>query len=221
MSNLAVNTALLGPGRDDRDWERPSLEVGPPNHWPGQTSETGAVAIHTLSPLLHSAPFTMAPIGPAPPDVSGASQASRIVPRCSRSNNDAFSGSDDRTLQHSSSIAGEKSHGGKHRWFTHVKDWLSVSEPSAHAMKTQKRNVYQKHGVDLADPRAAAKMHFPMSQMPAGAITSTRGPDPEDVVKRKAKEKRGGPVYSGYGRPSHSHSISSGMSSTYSRHEGE
>ncbi|KAH7137218.1 hypothetical protein B0J13DRAFT_625002 [Dactylonectria estremocensis] len=77
----------------------------------------------------------------------------------------------------------------KLRWFSHVKDWLSVSEPSAMAMKEQKKVTFKKLGIDPKDPRAAAKMHLPIGKLPEGAITSTRGPSPEKALKL-AKEQQ-------------------------------
>jgi hypothetical protein len=68
-----------------------------------------------------------------------------------------------------------------------MKDWLSVAEPSAQAMKQQKRNAYKKHGIDPKDPLAAAKMHLPSGQIPPGATTSTTGPSPEKVLRNKAQ----------------------------------
>lgn len=75
------------------------------------------------------------------------------------------------------------------RWLAHVKDWISVSEPSAQAMKEQRTTVYKRHGVDFKDPQAAAKLHFPIGQLPAGTTTSTKGPSPEKARER-AKEKQ-------------------------------
>lgn len=76
------------------------------------------------------------------------------------------------------------------KWLTQVKDWLSTSEPTAQAMKEQKRSTYAEHGVALDDPRAAAKMHFPMGKVPEDAITSTSGPTPEDALKHRAAQYR-------------------------------
>ncbi|KAK7211994.1 hypothetical protein V2G26_019172 [Clonostachys chloroleuca] len=49
---------------------------------------------------------------------------------------------------------------GKPRWFSQIKDWLSVSEPSAQAMKEQRTRTYKKFGVDAKDPQAAASYIF-------------------------------------------------------------
>ncbi|KAH7326562.1 hypothetical protein B0I35DRAFT_475193 [Stachybotrys elegans] len=108
-----------------------------------------------------------------------------------------------------------KTSSGKTRWFSQVKDWLSVSEPSAQAMKEQKINTYKKHGINLKDPHAAAKLHVPMGRLPANATTSTAGPSPEKSLrKQKQKDeqkKREADSRGGMSRPNHS--MSSGLSS--------
>ncbi|KAH7133581.1 hypothetical protein EDB81DRAFT_762875 [Dactylonectria macrodidyma] len=95
----------------------------------------------------------------------------------------------------------------KARWFSHVKDWLSVSEPSALAMKEQKKVTFKKHGIDPKDPRAAAKMHLPIGKLPEGAITSTRGPSPEKALKL-AKERQSRQSFSTFSQGSNSMSSS-------------
>lgn len=95
---------------------------------------------------------------------------------------------------------------GKTKWLSQVKNWLSVSEPSAQAMKMQKQETYKKHGVDLKDPAAAAKMHLPLGTLPRDATTSTSGPTPE---KRLAKELQSRPQYLKHGS---TQSVSSGSS---------
>ncbi|VUC20555.1 unnamed protein product [Clonostachys rosea] len=79
---------------------------------------------------------------------------------------------------------------GKSRWLNQVKDWLSVSEPSAQAMKEQKDKTYKKFGVDAKDPRAAAKLHLPIGKIPPGATTSTAGPTPEKALLQTMREKQ-------------------------------
>ncbi|EQK98485.1 hypothetical protein G6O67_002477 [Ophiocordyceps sinensis] len=74
------------------------------------------------------------------------------------------------------------------RWLGHVRSWLSVSEPSAQAMKAQKRMAYKRYGVGLNDPQAAAKMHLPIGKVPGGITTSTRGPSPEKALRERARE---------------------------------
>lgn len=95
----------------------------------------------------------------------------------------------------------------KKKWLGQVKNWLSVSEPSAQAMKAQKRDTYKKHGIDPKDPDAAVKMHLPLGTLPRDAITSTSGPTPEE---RLAKEQQNRPHYLKHGS---SQSVSSGSSS--------
>ncbi|KAF4961132.1 hypothetical protein FSARC_10254 [Fusarium sarcochroum] len=110
-----------------------------------------------------------------------------------------------------------KSKPGKSRWLTQVKDWLSVSEPSAQAMKTQKRNTYKRHGIDMKDPLAAAKMHLPIGKIPDNAITSTRGPSPEKALERARQERETAQSYSGLSQGSHS--VSSSISTVPSAKE--
>ncbi|KAF4978037.1 hypothetical protein FZEAL_5502 [Fusarium zealandicum] len=94
---------------------------------------------------------------------------------------------------------------GKPRWLTQVKDWLSVSEPSAQAMKTQKKNTFKRHGIDINDPQAAAKLHFPVGKLPGTAITSTRGPSPEKALRRaQQQQQQVRQSYSGLSQGSHS-----------------
>lgn len=104
----------------------------------------------------------------------------------------------------------------KSRWLTHVKDWLSVSEPSAQAMKQQKRNIYKKHGIDMKDPQAAAKLHLPIGRVPEGAVTSTSGPSPEKALKKAMENQVKSPLT---GSSLASQSISSGISSSSSTRE--
>ncbi|KAF4587859.1 hypothetical protein GQ602_004552 [Ophiocordyceps camponoti-floridani] len=73
-------------------------------------------------------------------------------------------------------------------WLGHVRRWLSVSEPSAQAMKAQKKMTYKKYGVELDDPRAAAKMHLPIGKVPEGVTTSTTGPSPERALRMRTQE---------------------------------
>ncbi|KAJ4272224.1 hypothetical protein NW762_000935 [Fusarium torreyae] len=110
-----------------------------------------------------------------------------------------------------------KSKPGKSRWLTQVKDWLSVSEPSAQAMKMQKRNTYKRHGVDMKDPQAAVKMHLPIGKIPESAITSTRGPSPEKALERARRQRERQQSYSGFSQGSHS--VSSSISTVPSAKE--
>ncbi|UNI15067.1 hypothetical protein JDV02_001638 [Purpureocillium takamizusanense] len=102
------------------------------------------------------------------------------------------------------------------RWLKQIKNWVSVTEPSAQAMKNQKRTAYKKHGIDRNDPQAAEKMHLPIGKVPDGVTTSTRGPRPEKALKQRAKENAERQLYTGR---SGSQSASSGISSSASTRE--
>ncbi|PON21650.1 hypothetical protein TGAM01_v209539 [Trichoderma gamsii] len=97
------------------------------------------------------------------------------------------------------------------RWMSQVKNWLATSEPSAQAMRDQKKDTFKKHGIDLKDPKAAAKLHSPMGKVPISAVTSTSGPTPEKALKEKARAKDMPPSYARHSRGSQS--VSSGFSS--------
>lgn len=97
------------------------------------------------------------------------------------------------------------------RWMSQVKNWLATSEPSAQAMRDQKKDTFKKHGIDLKDPKAAAKLHSPMGKVPISAVTSTSGPTPEKALKEKTRAKDMPPSYARHSRGSQS--VSSGFSS--------
>jgi hypothetical protein len=103
-----------------------------------------------------------------------------------------------------------KSSNSKPRWLKNVKDWLSVSEPSAQALKHQRVSTYQRHGVALDDPDAAAKMHLPIGRVPDGVTTSSAGPDPEKTLQDRAIR---GSAKHQYMQHTGSQSRSSGVSS--------
>jgi hypothetical protein len=116
-----------------------------------------------------------------------------------------------------SSTDTRKSKTDKPRWFSQVKDWLSVSEPSALAMKEQKKNTFKRRGIDMKDPRAAVKLHLPIGKIPEDAITSTRGPSPEKARERARQQRETAQSYSGGSQASHS--VSSGLSTAPSAKE--
>lgn len=125
----------------------------------------------------------------------------------SQSDYDLSVSSDDARRGSVSSYAKSK-RDGKPRWFSSVKDWLSVSEPSAQALKDQKRSTYKRHGINPKDPRAAVKMHLPIEKVPEGAITSTSGPDPEKVFRKAMRERKARESISGRSNASHSQTSS-------------
>ncbi|TLS28365.1 hypothetical protein PpBr36_00191 [Pyricularia pennisetigena] len=72
-----------------------------------------------------------------------------------------------------------------------LKEWVSTSEPSAEAWKKHTRDAHKSAGVSRKDPRATAKLHLPAGRIPDDAIRpSGRGPDPEELVIRRAEEAR-------------------------------
>ncbi|KAI1345122.1 hypothetical protein F5Y15DRAFT_410800 [Xylariaceae sp. FL0016] len=78
----------------------------------------------------------------------------------------------------------------KGRWFTQLKEWVSVSEPSTQAFNTYKKDAYKRAGVALNDPRANAKLHLPVGTLPGHAIKPAgRGPDPEEIALKKAEQR--------------------------------
>ncbi|CAH0019496.1 unnamed protein product [Clonostachys rhizophaga] len=95
-----------------------------------------------------------------------------------------------RAAPSSNNMDPEAERSRKPQWLNQIKDWLSVSEPSAQAMKEQRDKTYKKFGVDAKDPRAAAKLHLPIGKIPSGATTSTAGPAPEKALLRTMREKR-------------------------------
>lgn len=200
---------------------RPSLEFArfsPQLNLSAGTSSTFSMATRRLNPESQAAPFAMTSITQASPDLMEEPRASPGASNISHFDYDA-SMSGDETKINGIPHSGKERAQGKPRWLAHVKDWLSVSEPSAQAMKTQKRNIYQKHGIDINDPAAAAKLHFPMGQMPAGVTTSTKGPTPEKALKQRTRERGMGPSYVGYTHASHTRSMSSELSSAPSTKE--
>jgi hypothetical protein len=112
-----------------------------------------------------------------------------------------------------------KSKTGKSKWFHQVKDWLSVSEPSAQAMKEQKKSTFRRHGIDMKDPQAAVKLHLPIEKIPENAITSTRGPSPEKAFERARQQRELAQSYSGSSQASHSVSSSISISTAPSAKE--
>ncbi|KAL2685106.1 hypothetical protein Neosp_006202 [[Neocosmospora] mangrovei] len=144
----------------------------------------------------------MAIPGGSSPDTLTSSGTSILTSRPSQSDYDPSVSGDERLRSSLHSSDKHKSKSGKPRWFTQVKDWLS-------AMKEQKRNTYKRHGIDMNDPRAAAKLHLPIGKIPENAITSTSGPDPEKALKRAQQQhQQSRQSYSGLSQSSHSMSSS-------------
>ncbi|ORY60153.1 uncharacterized protein BCR38DRAFT_55023 [Pseudomassariella vexata] len=99
----------------------------------------------------------------------------------SRSRRNSTTESDKRTSKDSKSG----------RWLTHIKDWVTVSEPSTQALKQHKKDTYKRAGIALSDPQANAKLHIPVATLPPEAIKPCGpGPEPEEIAQRKAEQKR-------------------------------
>ncbi|KAI1096242.1 hypothetical protein F5B19DRAFT_488857 [Rostrohypoxylon terebratum] len=80
---------------------------------------------------------------------------------------------------------------GKQGWLSQFKGWVSVSEPSAHALKQYKKETYKKAQIALDDPKANAKLHLPIGTLPQGAIKPAgRGPDPEELVTKNTEQRK-------------------------------
>ncbi|KAI0508404.1 hypothetical protein F5B22DRAFT_638771 [Xylaria bambusicola] len=80
---------------------------------------------------------------------------------------------------------------GRKRWFSQLKEWISVSEPSTQALIKYKKETYHKAGIALNDPLANAKLHLPVASLPPEAIKpGGRGPEPEEVVLQKAIQRK-------------------------------
>ncbi|KAH6646440.1 hypothetical protein BKA67DRAFT_664279 [Truncatella angustata] len=76
-------------------------------------------------------------------------------------------------------------------WFSHIKEWVSTSEPSTKALKDYKRDAFKRAGTTPNDPLATVKLHISPISLPPEAIKPCgRGLDPEEIVRRKAEQKR-------------------------------
>ncbi|KAL7799161.1 hypothetical protein V8C37DRAFT_150754 [Trichoderma ceciliae] len=124
--------------------------------------------------------------------------------------------SEEPRSEYTLSTRGEKK---RPKWMSQVKNWLATSEPSAQAMKYQKKETFKKHGIDLKDPQAAAKLHSPLEKVPVEAITSTSGPTPEKALKEKVRVKGRPMSYARHSRGSQS--VSSSFSSVPSMNSGK
>ncbi|KAI1333447.1 hypothetical protein F5Y16DRAFT_415128 [Xylariaceae sp. FL0255] len=99
---------------------------------------------------------------------------------------------ENRSLSTRSSVSvSTRNQEGKSGWFTQLKKWMSVSEPSTQALKNYKHQTYKKAGVALDDPQANAKLHLPVGTLPPEAVRpGGRGPDPEEIALHRAAQRR-------------------------------
>ncbi|TLD23103.1 hypothetical protein PspLS_07599 [Pyricularia sp. CBS 133598] len=122
------------------------------------------------------------PTPPNPSIPSSSSRRSRLIPTSSSS-----SSSSTPTTKTTAATPKEK----RRSMLASLKEWVSTSEPSAEAWKKHTRDAHKNAGVSLKDPRATAKLHLPAGRIPEDAIRpSGRGPDPEELVMRRAEEAR-------------------------------
>lgn len=129
--------------------------------------------------------------GPVSPDPSYVSETSRATSSFTHSPYQTTTYFDqDHKRPKTHNVNTIKNKDKKPRWMTQVKDWLSTAEPSAQAMKEQKRSTFKKHGIAPDDPQAAAKLHLSMERVPVGATTSTSGPTPEKALKQRSANHR-------------------------------
>lgn len=104
----------------------------------------------------------------------------------------SFQSNTDTQGSSTSTVRGKgKEKDSKGRWLHKMTDWLTASEPSTQALKHHKKSVFKKAGISEDDKDASSKLHVPMGEIPPDAIRpSGKGPDPEDVFKRQAEERR-------------------------------
>ncbi|KAF9879882.1 hypothetical protein CkaCkLH20_02693 [Colletotrichum karsti] len=102
---------------------------------------------------------------------------------------------------------------GKNGFFDQVKDWFSTGEPSAQDWKQFKQREYRKHGISMRDPEASAKLHAPIGAIPEEAIKPSSGPDPEELAKKRAANRKRIRTHGGSQRASSSISSESSSSS--------
>lgn len=100
--------------------------------------------------------------------------------------------SNDQKLSDRSSESRERrGREGKSRWFSQLKEWVTISEPSTQALKNYKKDTYKKADIALDDPLANVKLHLPVASLPPDAIKpSGSGPEPEDIVLKRAMYRK-------------------------------
>ncbi|KAI1174975.1 hypothetical protein F4777DRAFT_598840 [Nemania sp. FL0916] len=117
------------------------------------------------------------------------SYGSRSSPKGLRDTKSGFSDQKNGGRFPGSHVRKEKE--GKGRWFTQLKEWVSVSEPSTQALKNYKKETYKKAGIALDDPSARAKLHLPVASLPPEAIKpGGRGPQPEEIALQRAIRRK-------------------------------
>jgi hypothetical protein len=103
----------------------------------------------------------------------------------------SINSSEELRLGEPNAMRTRRSKDSKTGWLSHVKEWLSTSEPSTQALKNYKKEAFKRAGTTPDDPRATAKLHIPTATLPPQAIKpSGRGLDPEDVLRKEAERKK-------------------------------
>lgn len=84
-----------------------------------------------------------------------------------------------------------KKQGSLSKFTTKATKWLKISEPSATALEEFRKAEFRRNHVEgMMDPLAAAKLKIPSAKLPVDAIRpSGRGPEPEDIARKKHHDK--------------------------------
>ncbi|KAI0535739.1 hypothetical protein GGR58DRAFT_529087 [Xylaria digitata] len=137
----------------------------------------------TLIPYVLSEPYV---VGMEPSNSKGSSRGVHHVAQGSQELS-----RDQRCTSRASEPYKRKGKEGKSRWFSQLKEWVSVSEPSTQALKDYKKDTYKKAGIALDDPLANAKLHLPAASLPPDAIKpGGNGPEPEEIVLQRAMQRK-------------------------------
>ena len=124
------------------------------------------MALPNSPPLLSPPTDRLVPLAPR-----------RIQSECNLSHH-----GDDVLSSTGTSGEGSRRRFGLSRWFRRVGDWMSTSEPSAKAMKSERNRAQKK------DSQSAKNVHYIGGHIPEGIITSTSGPMPEKALRDSMRD---------------------------------
>ncbi|KAK0737612.1 hypothetical protein B0T21DRAFT_411049 [Apiosordaria backusii] len=131
------------------------------------------------------------------PSMSGANpeadQTQRTKSRKSSKSSTSVKSSKKQQSSPTKERGDERRSGGGVKLLTKVSKltgWLSTSEPSTQALLSHQKETFRKAGVPLTDSEAHSKLRAPIGEIPSDAITSTTGPDPEELLRRKKEERK-------------------------------
>ncbi|KAI1649804.1 uncharacterized protein F4817DRAFT_15766 [Daldinia loculata] len=132
--------------------------------------------------------------------VTGAMESLEMDPTYHKKTSHDHSGVNRNTLENAGNrkindppteLARHKKKDGKRRWISQLKSWVTVSEPSAQALKQYKKETYDKAHLSLDDPQASAKLHLPIGTLPPNAIKLVgSGPDPEEMFFKQTEQRK-------------------------------